>query len=123
MQVSIQEMSAARVPACPAASHTAAPYRLAFEGHDRQDRFRPTPFLIGSPTAPEVEMAMTAPTFCGMLVEVEGGRLKTVSGDEDNPDSQGFACAAAPQARSLAIRDDCSTPKFATTAARIPDAA
>jgi anaerobic selenocysteine-containing dehydrogenase len=32
------------------------------------------------------------PTFCGMLVEVEGGRLKTVSGDKDNPDSQGFLC-------------------------------
>jgi anaerobic selenocysteine-containing dehydrogenase len=73
--------------------------------HVHHDRFRPTPFLIGSPTAPEVEMAMTAPkvvrtmcpmnchpTFCGMLVEVEGGRLKTVSGDKDNPDSQGFLC-------------------------------
>jgi hypothetical protein len=32
------------------------------------------------------------PTFCGMLVEVEGGRLKTISGDKDNPDSQGFLC-------------------------------
>jgi anaerobic selenocysteine-containing dehydrogenase len=27
-----------------------------------------------------------------MLVEVEGGRLKTVSGDKDNPDSRGFLC-------------------------------
>ena len=32
------------------------------------------------------------PTFCGMLVEVEGGKLQTVSGDKDNPDSQGFLC-------------------------------
>jgi len=32
------------------------------------------------------------PTFCGMLVEVEDGKLKTVSGDKDNPDSQGFLC-------------------------------
>ena len=32
------------------------------------------------------------PTFCGMLVEVENGRLKTLSGDKDNPDSQGFLC-------------------------------
>ena len=32
------------------------------------------------------------PTFCGVLVEVEGGRLKAVSGDKDNPDSQGFLC-------------------------------
>ena len=30
------------------------------------------------------------PTLCGMLVEVEGGKLKTVGGDKDNPDSQGF---------------------------------
>jgi hypothetical protein len=34
------------------------------------------------------------PTFCGVLVEVEGGKLKTVSGDKDNPDSQGLLCAA-----------------------------
>jgi anaerobic selenocysteine-containing dehydrogenase len=27
-----------------------------------------------------------------MLVEVEGGKLKTGSGDKDNPDSQGFLC-------------------------------
>jgi hypothetical protein len=55
----------------------------------------------------EVEMTMTAgnarvvrtmcpmnchPTFCGMLVEVEHGKLKTVSGDKDNPDRQGFLC-------------------------------
>ena len=32
------------------------------------------------------------PTFCGMLVEVEDGKLKTVSGDKDNPDSHGFLC-------------------------------
>src|SRR5262244_1969169 len=32
------------------------------------------------------------PTFCGMLAEVEGGKLKSVSGDKDNPDSQGFLC-------------------------------
>jgi anaerobic selenocysteine-containing dehydrogenase len=32
------------------------------------------------------------PTFCGMLVEVEGGKLKSVCGDKDNPDSHGFLC-------------------------------
>jgi len=32
------------------------------------------------------------PTFCGMLVEVEGGKLMTVSGDKGNPDSRGFLC-------------------------------
>ena len=47
-------------------------------------------------TAPKVVRTMCPmnchPTFCGMLVEVEGGQLKTVSGDKDNPDSQGFLC-------------------------------
>src|SRR5215831_9619160 len=32
------------------------------------------------------------PTFCGMLVEVGSGQLKTLSGDKDNPDSRGFLC-------------------------------
>jgi anaerobic selenocysteine-containing dehydrogenase len=27
-----------------------------------------------------------------MLVEVESGKLKAVSGDKDDPDSQGFLC-------------------------------
>jgi len=32
------------------------------------------------------------PTLCGMLVDVEDGRLLGVRGDPDNPDSQGFLC-------------------------------
>ncbi|MBL8385896.1 MAG: molybdopterin-dependent oxidoreductase [Burkholderiales bacterium] len=32
------------------------------------------------------------PTLCGMLAEVEGGALKSVRGDPDNPDSRGFLC-------------------------------
>jgi anaerobic selenocysteine-containing dehydrogenase len=32
------------------------------------------------------------PTLCGMLVEVEDGRLLGVAGDPDNPDSRGFLC-------------------------------
>ncbi|NKB68111.1 MAG: molybdopterin-dependent oxidoreductase [Candidatus Latescibacteria bacterium] len=32
------------------------------------------------------------PTLCGMLAEVEEGRLVGVSGDPENPDSQGFLC-------------------------------
>jgi len=32
------------------------------------------------------------PTFCGMLVDVQGGKVKTVSGVKHNPDSQGFLC-------------------------------
>jgi anaerobic selenocysteine-containing dehydrogenase len=32
------------------------------------------------------------PTLCGMLVEVDGGRLRAVKGDPDNPDSRGFLC-------------------------------
>ncbi|HLJ60724.1 MAG TPA: molybdopterin-dependent oxidoreductase [bacterium] len=32
------------------------------------------------------------PTLCGMLVEVEDGRLIGVKGDPENPDSRGFLC-------------------------------
>ena len=32
------------------------------------------------------------PTLCGMLVEVNNGRLVSVRGDKENPDSQGFLC-------------------------------
>jgi anaerobic selenocysteine-containing dehydrogenase len=32
------------------------------------------------------------PTLCGMLVDVEDGRLVGVRGDRDNPDSRGFLC-------------------------------
>ena len=81
---------------------------------------------------PNVEMDMTAPkvvrtmcpmnchpTFCGMLVEVEGGRLRTVRGDKDNPDSQGFLCVRGRATSEIfgnprrlpypQIRDDCRT--------------
>ena len=40
------------------------------------------------------------PTFCGMTVEVADGRLESVAGDPDNPDSRGFLCVrgrAAPE--------------------------
>src|SRR4051812_11463371 len=32
------------------------------------------------------------PTLCGMLVGVEHGRVVSVQGDPDNPDSRGFLC-------------------------------
>ena len=32
------------------------------------------------------------PTLCGMLVDVENGKLVNVRGDPDNPDSRGFLC-------------------------------
>lgn len=32
------------------------------------------------------------PTFCGMLATVEDNRLVAVSGDKENPDSEGFLC-------------------------------
>ncbi|HZF06720.1 MAG TPA: molybdopterin-dependent oxidoreductase [Patescibacteria group bacterium] len=40
------------------------------------------------------------PTLCGMLVEVQDGRVTRVTGDPDNPDSRGFLCVrgqAAPE--------------------------
>ena len=41
------------------------------------------------------------PTLCGMLVEVEDGRLLRVTGDKDNPDSQGFLCVRGQAAREV----------------------
>lgn len=32
------------------------------------------------------------PTLCGMLVDVDGGKVTAVRGDPDNPDSRGFLC-------------------------------
>jgi len=41
------------------------------------------------------------PTLCGMLVEVEDGRLLEVKGDPDNPDSQGFLCVRGQASREV----------------------
>lgn len=41
------------------------------------------------------------PTLCGMLVEVEDGHLVKVSGDPDNPDSQGFLCVRGHASREI----------------------
>jgi anaerobic selenocysteine-containing dehydrogenase len=41
------------------------------------------------------------PTLCGMLVEVDEGRLVQVRGDPENPDSQGFLCVRGQAAREI----------------------
>ena len=41
------------------------------------------------------------PTLCGMLVEVDDGRLLGVRGDPDNPDSQGFLCVRGQASREI----------------------
>ena len=41
------------------------------------------------------------PTLCGMLVEVEDGRLLSVAGDKENPDSQGFLCIRGQASREI----------------------
>ena len=41
------------------------------------------------------------PTLCGMLVEVEDGRLVGVRGDKDNPDSRGFLCVRGHASREI----------------------
>ena len=41
------------------------------------------------------------PTLCGMLVEVEDGRLLRVRGDPENPDSQGFLCVRGQASREI----------------------
>src|SRR5882724_10248482 len=41
------------------------------------------------------------PTLCGMLVEVEDGRLLGISGDRENPDSRGFLCIRGQASREI----------------------
>src|SRR6185503_12630059 len=41
------------------------------------------------------------PTLCGMLVEIDGGRVVGVRGDPDNPDSQGFLCVRGQASREI----------------------
>jgi len=41
------------------------------------------------------------PTLCGMLVKVEDGRVVTVTGDEENPDSRGFLCIRGHASREI----------------------
>jgi anaerobic selenocysteine-containing dehydrogenase len=41
------------------------------------------------------------PTLCGMLVEVNDGRVMQVKGDRDNPDSQGFLCVRGQASREV----------------------
>src|SRR5437763_5529398 len=41
------------------------------------------------------------PTLCGMLVDVEDGRLVGVAGDPDNPDSRGFLCVRGQPSREI----------------------
>ena len=41
------------------------------------------------------------PTLCGMLAEVRDGKLVAVTGDEANPDSQGFLCVRGHAAREV----------------------
>ncbi len=41
------------------------------------------------------------PTLCGMLVEIDGGRVVGVRGDPDNPDSRGFLCIRGQASREI----------------------
>ena len=41
------------------------------------------------------------PTLCGMLVDVDNGRLVGVRGDKENPDSQGFLCVRGQASREI----------------------
>jgi anaerobic selenocysteine-containing dehydrogenase len=46
------------------------------------------------------------PTFCGMLATVEDNRLIEVSGDPDNPDSEGFLCVRGRAAQEIIDNPD-----------------
>ena len=41
------------------------------------------------------------PTYCGMLVEVEGDNVIALKGDPENPDSRGFLCVRGRATREL----------------------
>lgn len=41
------------------------------------------------------------PTLCGMIAEVEDGKLLRITGDKDNPDSQGFLCVRGQASREV----------------------
>lgn len=41
------------------------------------------------------------PTLCGMLADIEDGRLAGVRGDPDNPDSRGFLCVRGRASREI----------------------
>src|SRR5712691_4131144 len=41
------------------------------------------------------------PTLCGMLVDIDNGRLVGVRGDKENPDSQGFLCVRGHAAQEI----------------------
>lgn len=41
------------------------------------------------------------PTLCGMLATVDEGRLVSVAGDPDNPDSRGFLCVRGQASREI----------------------
>lgn len=41
------------------------------------------------------------PTFCGMLVDIEDGRVTGVRGDPNNPDSKGFLCVRGQATREI----------------------
>jgi anaerobic selenocysteine-containing dehydrogenase len=41
------------------------------------------------------------PTLCGMLVDVEDGKVVGVRGDPDNPDSRGFLCVRGQASREI----------------------
>ncbi len=41
------------------------------------------------------------PTFCGMVVTVEDGRVQKIAGDPENPDSRGFLCVRGHAAHQI----------------------
>ena len=58
------------------------------------------------------------PTLCGMLVEVEDGRVLGVRGDPDNPDSQGFLCVRGQASREIIGNPDAPAPPAGARAPR-----
>src|SRR5438093_13005817 len=41
------------------------------------------------------------PTYCGMEVEIQGDRVLSIRGDDENPDSRGFLCIRGQASREI----------------------
>ena len=61
--------------------------------------------MVASPSKPLTLHTMCPmnchPTYCGMLVTVQDGKLLEVKGDPTHPDSHGFLCVRGPLYRLM----------------------
>ena len=54
-----------------------------------------SPFRMSRPPAPRPATCPLCEAMCGVLVGVDGGRIRSVRGDPDDPFSRGYVCPKA----------------------------